>query len=175
MSTSIFGPIIQNAFVVRDMDAALAHWTKVMGVGPFYRVNKVGYRRAYYQGAPATPDYSIAIAYWGDIQVELVTQNCDSPSIYKEFLDEGHEGLLHHVCVTVDDMEAFQRRIAGRGFETLAELELEPEGRVLYLRGAGQRWPLVEVGQFAAGVYDLFRLAKDASVGWDGTDPVRML
>ena len=64
----------------------------------------------------------------------------DNPSIYKEFLDEGHEGLLHHMCVTVENMDDFRRSIEGSGFETLAELALEPLGHVLYLRGAGQRW-----------------------------------
>jgi hypothetical protein len=40
MTTPIFGPVIQHAFAVRDMDAALTYWTEVMGVGPFYRVNE---------------------------------------------------------------------------------------------------------------------------------------
>ena len=31
-----FGPIVQNAFVVRDLDAAVAYWSGKIGVGPFY-------------------------------------------------------------------------------------------------------------------------------------------
>ena len=31
-----FGPIMQNAFVVPDLEAAVDHWTRVMHVGPFY-------------------------------------------------------------------------------------------------------------------------------------------
>lgn len=39
MHSSAFGPVIQHAFVVRDMDAALTYWIEVMGVGPFYQIN----------------------------------------------------------------------------------------------------------------------------------------
>jgi methylmalonyl-CoA/ethylmalonyl-CoA epimerase len=173
MSSPTFGPVIQHAFVVRDMDAGLAYWTEVMGVGPFYRVEKATYREALYRGAPASPEYSVAIAYWGDAQIELVSPTSDNPSIYKEFLDEGHDGLLHHMCVTVENMGDFKSSLDGDNFETLAELALEPEGHVLYLRGSGQRWPLMEVGDFPQGIYDFFDMVKTASVGWDGKDPIR--
>jgi len=72
-------------------------------------------------------------------------------------------------------MDAFRSRIEGRGFEALAALKLEPKGEVLYLRGKGQKWPLIEVGQFPKTIYDFFDLAKSASVNWDGSDPVRSL
>ena len=60
-------------------------------------------------------------------------------------------------------------------FETLAELTLEPAGHVLYLRGAGQRWPLIEVGEFPPAIYELFDMVKSASEGWDGKDPIRSI
>lgn len=137
MHASIFGPVIQHAFAVRDMNAALA--------------------------------------YWGENQIELVTPTSDKPSIYKEFLDEGHEGLLHHMCVTVANMNEFRLSIDASKFETLAELALEPEGHVLYLRGAGQRWPLIEVGEFPPAIFELFKRVKSASEGWDGRDPIRTI
>lgn len=175
MSSSVFGPVIQHAFVVRDMDAALSYWVDVMGVGPFFRAEKATYRKALYLDAPATPDYSVAIAYWGDCQIELVAPTSDSPSIYNEFLDEGHDGLLHHMCVTVENMDDFRRSIDSRKFEILAELAMEPEGHVLYLRGVGQRWPLIEVGEFPPAIYNLFGRVKTASEAWDGRDPIRTI
>jgi hypothetical protein len=32
----IFGAIRQSGYVVRDIEAALRHWTSVLGVGPFF-------------------------------------------------------------------------------------------------------------------------------------------
>ena len=175
MNSSGFGPVIQHAFVVGDMNAALTYWIEVMGVGPFYKINNATYKKAFYRNAPSTPEYSVALAYWGDNQIELVTPTSDNPSIYKEFLDDGHDGLLHHMCVTVKDMNEFRNGIDATKFETLAELALEPEGHVLYLRGVGQRWPLIEVGEFPPAIYELFNRVKSASEGWDGKDPIRTL
>ena len=121
MNSSGFGPVIQHAFFVRDMNAALTYWIEVMGVGPFYKINNATYKKAFYRNAPATPEYSVALAYWGDNQIELVTPTSDNPSIYKEFLDDGHDGLLHHMCVTVKDMNEFRNGIDATKFETLAE------------------------------------------------------
>jgi len=79
------------------------------------------------------------------------------------------------MCVTVENMDDFRRSIGGSKFETLAELSLEPEGHVLYLRGAGQRWPLIEVGEFPTAIYKFFELVKTASEAWDGKDPIRTI
>jgi hypothetical protein len=175
MHSSVFGPVIQHAFVVREMDAALAYWIEVMGVGPFYQINNATYKAALYRDTPATPGYSVALAYWDDNQIELVTPTSDDPSIYNEFLEDGHDGLLHHMCVTVKDMNEFRSNIDTTKFDTLAELTLEPAGHVLYLRGAGQRWPLIEVGEFPPAIYELFDMVKSASEGWDGKDPIRSI
>ena len=173
MNTNLFGPAIQHAFVVRDMDAALDYWTNIMGVGPFFRVDEASYKSGLYRNAPASPKYAVALAYWGDVQIELIMPTDDQPNIYNEFLDAGFDGLLQHICVTVDSMDDFRRAIDGKGFEILAELALDPEGEVLYLRGDGQDWPLIEVGHFPQGLYDVFDMVKQASIDWDGQDPVR--
>ena len=175
MHTSPFGTVIQHAFVVKDMDAALAYWIDVMGVGPFYQIEDATYRSALYRNEPSLPRYSVALAYWGETQIELVTPLYEDPSIYKEFLDQGHDGLLHHMCVTVPDMDEFLRDLNTENFETLAELTLDPVGRVLYLRGKGQPWPLMEVAQLPSAIYELFDRAKSASINWDGKNPIRSL
>jgi methylmalonyl-CoA/ethylmalonyl-CoA epimerase len=175
MSSTIFGPIIQHAFVVRDMDAALRYWIEVMGVGPFFRIDTARYREAIYRDESCLPQYSISLAYWGENQIELVSPTSDVPSIYNEFLEEGHDGLLHHMCVTVENMADFRRGIDPGKFETLAEMALMPEGHILYLRGKGQSWPLIEVGEFSPSLYDFFAQVKAASEDWDGMDPVRIV
>ncbi len=32
----LFGDVRQNGYVVRDLEAAMKHWTQVLGVGPFF-------------------------------------------------------------------------------------------------------------------------------------------
>jgi len=77
---------MQNAFVVTDLDAALDHWTRVMGVGPFFVFERVEFAEIWYRGQSALDiDLSVAIGYWGDLQIELIRQRNDVPSIYTDF------------------------------------------------------------------------------------------
>lgn len=173
MVLSRLGPIIQNGFVVPDLEAAVAAWVK-LGVGPFFAFHDSSYATTRYRGEINTPKFSIALAFWNDVQIELITQSCNTPSVYREFLDEGKEGF-HHVLTTTDDMEALLVDLKRDGHEVLADVDIGPNGRVIYFRMAGQQWPLIEVGEFTPAIHDIFAMAKEASVGWDGSDPLRVL
>ena len=37
----IFGSVCQNGYIVRDIRAAMDHWVNVMGVGPWYYIDRV--------------------------------------------------------------------------------------------------------------------------------------
>ncbi|KRB49110.1 hypothetical protein ASE04_18160 [Rhizobium sp. Root708] len=91
--TAILGRRLQLAYVVRNIDDAMAFWTKVLKVGPFVVIeNSRGGRIGAVQRGV---DFTIAFAYFGDVQIELIHQSNDAPSSYKEFLDAGREGLHH--------------------------------------------------------------------------------
>jgi len=105
--SSAIGPVMQFAFVPKDFDAAIRHWTETMGVGPLTSSRTTSWAKASTSVSPDHCVFSIAIAYWGDMQIELVRQENDAPSI-----DRGCEGeALHHTCILTDDIEN-ARRIA---------------------------------------------------------------
>ena len=54
MSIAEIGPVMQIAFVPDDFDAALAHWTQVMGVGPFYLLERIVLSDMRYKGEPSS-------------------------------------------------------------------------------------------------------------------------
>ena len=91
----IFGKICQNGYVVRDIDAAMKHWTEVLGVGPFYYIERVKMDWFRYRGEASDAEVSIALANSGDLQIELIQQRNDAPSMYRDFLSSGREGLQH--------------------------------------------------------------------------------
>ena len=66
--------------------------TPVSGRGCLPRLTETG---SVYRGEPTEPVVSIAFANSGDLQVELIEQEDDAPSIYREFLDAGREGFHH--------------------------------------------------------------------------------
>jgi hypothetical protein len=85
----IFGAVCQNGYVVRDIHAAMDHWIRVMGVGPWYYIDRVKTDYFRHRGQDSAVEMSIAIANSGDLQIELIQQRNDAPSMYREFLDAG--------------------------------------------------------------------------------------
>ncbi len=168
------GTVMQMAYVPADFDAALAFWTKTMGVGPFFALDHVQLEDMKYRGAPAQIDFSMVIGYWGDIQIELIRQHNDAPSIYKAWRDEGREGL-HHVCILVDDMAAARAVCAQAGAVVVQEGKVAGGGEVIYVDTGGGPGTIVEILKTGAGGREFFGMMRDAACDWDGTDPVRRL
>lgn len=172
MSIADIGPVMQIAFVPADFDAALRHWTEVMGVGPFFLIERMHLEEMRYRGQPSDVMFTIALAYWGDIQVELIRQDNDAPSIYR---DLPNHGAMHHVCILTDDIAAAKATALAAGAELLVDAKVGADGGVFYADAGGFLGNLVEVLQPATGSGALFDMIRDASRGWDGSDPVRKL
>ena len=168
------GAVMQIAYVPADFDQALKHWTEVMGAGPFFALNHVQLDDVHYLGAPAPIDFSMVIGYWGDIQIELIRQHNQTPSIYKAWRDAGHEGV-HHVCVLVEDMAHARAVCAKAGAQVLQEGKVPGGGEVIYVNTGGGPGTMVEILKPAPGGHEFFAFMRQAARDWDGTDPVRQL
>ena len=99
-----FGPMMQMAFVVKDFDEPINYWTKKMNIGPFFKLEHLNVKDVYYMDKFTELDFSVAIAYTGNMQIELVNQHCDTPSIYNEYVNN-EKGSLHHLCTLTNDIE----------------------------------------------------------------------
>lgn len=166
------GEIMQLAFVPDDFDAAIKHWTEVMGVGPFFKFDRIALDDMTYRGQPTDAAFAMALAYWGDIQIELITPLDDKPSIYSgEYA--ATEGL-HHVCVLTDDLAAARATCEAQGGEVVVSGKFGAS-EVIYVDPGQGTGHLVEILQQAKDGPDLFAIIKAASVDWDGSDPVRTL
>jgi len=168
------GEIMQLAYVPADFDAALKYWTDVVGAGPFFALNLVQMLDVRYRGAPSDIDFSMVLGYWGDMQIELIRQHNDSPSIYKAWRDAGHEGL-HHVCILVDDITVARAACAAAKVEVAQEGRVANGGEVIYVDTGGGPGTMVEILQPGPGVHDLFAMMREAARGWDGSEPLRQL
>ena len=167
---SALGDVMQLAFVPDDFDAAIKHWTETMGVGPFYLVENIHLDGMKYKGEPTDAVFTLALAYWGDIQIELIKPENDAPSIYSgEYA--ATEGL-HHVCMLVDDIAEARRVCARQGAEVVIEGKFGTS-EVIYVDPGKGTGHLVEILQQATDGPDLFGIIKAASVDWDGGEPVR--
>src|SRR3954447_13489023 len=113
---AMLGKKMQIAWVVSDLDAALAYWTDSLGVGPFVVFERaIGDRKVLHRGEPTAFEMSLAFSYVGDTQIELVHPTNSAPSPYREFLDSGREGL-HHIGFWPEKFDQAVECLEGRGF-----------------------------------------------------------
>ncbi|RZL90729.1 MAG: hypothetical protein EOP82_14875 [Variovorax sp.] len=126
-----YGRKMQLAFLVNDMDAALKVWIDKLKVGPFVVFEKaLGSRQFVHRGERSPIDFSLALAYIGDTQIELICQNNDASSIYTEARSKGLvDGGAHHMAFWPDDMAAAHRQLISTGFEEVASIR-SPSGEV---------------------------------------------
>lgn len=167
----LFGPVMQTAYVVRDLDAALAYWTGVLGVGPFVVTETVPYAQVRYRGRPIALATRVAIAYSGDQQIELIQQTSGDRSMFLDFLDGG-EGM-HHVCVVADDFAAAMDLAARQGLEIVQDGATTAGIRFAYLDRPGTpRGSALEIVEGSRGLLRYFDRLKGLAAAWDGRDPV---
>ena len=167
------GEIMQLAFVPADFDAAVAHWTQVIGAGPFFLLPDVALPGGRYCGEPSDPVFTMALGYWGGMQIELIRPENDTPSIYRG--EYGVTDRLHHVCVLVDSIAEARTRCAALGAEIVFEAPVGDSGGVIYADPGTGPGNLVELLEPQAGTRELFAMMRKAAVGWDGSEPLRRL
>jgi catechol 2,3-dioxygenase-like lactoylglutathione lyase family enzyme len=169
----LFGAIRQNGYVVRDIEAALRHWTEVLGVGPFYYFERVPVERFLYRGAPSPLEVSIALANSGDLQIELIQPRNDAPSMYRDFLAAGHEGL-QHVAYWTESLDEALARVAKAGIGIAQSGEIGgPDGRFVYLDTETHPGSVIELSEMNGSKGRFFARLAEHARNWDGENPVR--
>ena len=167
----LFGSIRQMGYVVRDVEAAMQHWIEVCGIGPWYYVDKLTLQDFQYRGQPGDPHLSIGLANSGYVQVELIQQRDDSPTMYQDFLNAGHEGLQHWSSWP-EDFESVYQEALDAGYEVGQEAD-SPRGRFVYFFNEGHPGTVIEMAHLTAERRRIFDTVRDAAVDWDGRDPIR--
>ena len=165
------GDVIQMAFLPSDFDAALRYWTQTVGAGPFFTMENIHLGDMLYRGKPTDAVFSIAIGYWGDIQIELIRPENDAPSIYNG--EYGVKDQLHHICILVQSIADARAACSEIGAEILVEGKVGDSGEVIYVDAGGGPGHVIELLQPMTGSEGLFAMMRDAARGWDGRDPLR--
>ena len=167
------GQIMQIAYVVNDLDRALEHWTRTLGIGPFFLLESIEVINPVYRGNPCTFDATIALGYSGTMCVELIKQNDDTPSVYQELLRNNPDGGFHHWAVGIEDLEGEVNRYQGRGYELAFSGRVAVGDEFAYMDTSGELGGMIELIKLTPVVRELFGGLESAATGWDGSDPVR--
>ena len=169
----VFGEIRQNGYVVRDLEAALRHWTEQLGVGPFYCFERVALDWFHYRGEPSPIEVSIALANSGPLQIELIQQRNDAPSMYRDFLEAGHEGL-QHVAYWTEHSDAELKRLEEAGYRVGQAGQIGgPDGRFVYFDTEAHPGTVIELSDISGSKGQFFARLAEMVRDWDGSDPIR--
>jgi catechol 2,3-dioxygenase-like lactoylglutathione lyase family enzyme len=168
----IFGSCRQNGYVVRDLEAALKHWTEVLGVGPFFVFDRAPITDFRYRGEPSPLEVSIALANSGALQIELIQQRNDAPSMYRDFLATGREGL-QHVAAWTERFDADLERCVAAGYRVGQSGCVGEGGRFVYFETGAHPGTVMELSEISGAKGRFFRHIEACARDWDGTDPIR--
>jgi hypothetical protein len=170
-----FGEVRQLGYVVRDIEAAMKHWTEVLGVGPFFFFPRVVAVDAVYRGQPQPFEVAIALSQSGPMQIELMCQLSDGPSALRDFADVHGEGL-HHLAYWTDSFEGTLRRALDRGLEVWQSGAIgSRENRFAYLTTQAHGGTVVELSEVSGMKGKLFAHIAQTAANWDGRDAIRRL
>jgi hypothetical protein len=168
-----FGPPTQQGVVVHSLEAALEYWTGVVGAGPFFVIDDVQHTAFQVGDTPTPPpQMRIALGNWGDLQIELIEPQGDSPATWHRFLRECGGGA-HHTSVWTADYDATIEAALQRGLSVEVAGQLANRVRYCYFRSPERCDPLVEVSELLPEVAAGYEFIRSAAIDWDGANPVR--
>ena len=167
------GAIRQIGYVVTDLNQALASWVE-LGVGPWLVIRGLP-MRALYRGQPCDTKLSLAMSNSGELQIELIQQEDDTPSIYTEFLASNGPGY-HQLAYWAEDFDATMKAIEDAGWPVVWSGGDGYGVRFVYVEPPNSPAvpsTIVEISELTDAQAASAKFIRDAAANWDGSDPIR--
>jgi len=166
--------IVQNAYVVNDVFTAAERMIELLGAGPFFVFEHIPLSECLYRGRDSVLDHTSAYGQCGNVMMELVQQNNEGPSAFRDMYAPGEEGL-HHVAAFSDDFDDELARYEKLGFIAANVATTTTGTRFAYVDTSSVLGHMMEFYQDDPGVRDFYAMVAGAADNWDGADPVRIL
>jgi hypothetical protein len=166
------GAIAQFAYVVEDLDRSMADFTDRLGIGPWFVRERFRPPAGRYRGEPTSPVFSLARAFAGHAMVELIAQHDETPSVYHEHGRPRVYGF-HHWGVMTDAFDEDVARYRELGYEEAFADTLPSGSRVVYMDSTPDLPGMIELVEHTPAQERFYTEIYEASIGWDGSEPVR--
>ena len=106
--------IMQLAYTVTDIEKEMLRYTELLHVGPWFLIGPFVPPKGRYRGAPTKAHFSLALAYSGELQVELIQQHDEEPSVFRETLKARGTHGFHHWGIGVRNFEKAEAHYRSR-------------------------------------------------------------
>ena len=168
--------VIQVAFIVEDIRAAMPLFSEQFRVGPWFLIEHFEFDWVKYRGSATALDISICLGYSGSMMFELIEQHCDTPSVYQETRQQRGFGFHHLAVATAPDLyDQVLADYQDQGATLALEAAVKVGGRAAYLDFGALLPGMIELIEVTPTVEALFSHVKQPSIGWDGEDVIRTL
>jgi catechol 2,3-dioxygenase-like lactoylglutathione lyase family enzyme len=174
MSAYFDNRLFHVAYVGTDLDAMVDRMLQ-SGIGPWYYAREL-HLASRYRGERQDLVISVAFAYTGDQMIELVVQDNDVPSSYKEHLALHPDGGLHHVAYMSDDLEQSIADLKAKGLDFVKVQEFLGSNGLpteIYMETRGAKDPVFMQIVLPSPWDDAFAQLKEECAKWDGSEPRR--
>lgn len=167
-------PVVQLGWsVFGDMETAVTQWVETTGAGPFFTYAHVPLENVIYRGKPGKFDHTSTVGQWGDVQVELMLQHCDSPSHIREMCPDGKPRLCS-ISWLVPNMEEEIRRMEALGFPIVWSCAFfGKEQGAVWFDTTSVLGCFVEVFEDDPRFRHSFAQCLKSAEGWNGERPLR--
>ena len=160
--------VVQNCYVVADLDKACARMHEMFGIGPFVGGAESVLADHVYRGAPSSPiRFRGVFAQSGELNIELVEVLSDGPSAFRDMFAPGAEGF-HHTAVFCDSYQQTRDAWRAAGFEVASEFTSQVAGRVCYVDTRVPLGHMLELYPPSAELREVYAQVKEMSRRWDG-------
>ena len=164
--------VLQTAYVVEDIQAAIRTWVDELSAGPWFLLRSFAGLEAQYRGEPSHATATAAMGFAGHMCIELIEPDDDTPSVWRERVEQQGYGF-HHFGIGTLNYDADLKRHLDQGRELAFEAKVPTGGRVAYVDTTAELPGYLELIELDAATDTAFTRFYAASLGWDGSDPVR--
>ena len=168
------GKPVQIAYFVTDIRRAAETMAVATGAGPFFVVENIELEWGQHRGKACDFVHSSAYGQWGDIMMELVRQDSEGPSPFRDMYGPGQEGI-HHVACFVDSIDEAIAGFDGMGYPTAARAKAKIGTEFAFIDTREVLGHMIEIYVPDDSLSGFYELVKQASREWNGEDPVRSL
>ncbi len=166
------GGIIQVAYVVEDIERSMQEFTRRLRIGPWFVTGPFTPLEGRYRGQPTDINLTLAVGFCGHMSFELIEQHNEAPSVYREIVEARGYGF-HHWGMAAPDLDRAVEEHRAQGYE-VAFSDRSPRGfRVVYMDTTRDLPGMIELLELTPSLEARYTEMYLASLGWDGSDPVR--
>jgi hypothetical protein len=168
------GGVMQSAWVTPHLSGSIDRWAASLRVGPWFRFDHFKLDWMTYRGRPSDLDISLALAWSGGVFIELIEQHDDAPSVYLDMHPKGSEAF-HHVAIATSDYRGAVSRLEKFGAPLIVDGKVAVGAHAGYADTRSLIGAFTEIIEVTPPVEALFSMIRDAALGWNGENPVRIL